>query len=325
MAKRDESERQGDADGDGRRGGKAAAGPSQFAWSDWKAILGGVREAGQRDNLALIAAGVAFWAMLALFPAIAAVIGLYRLIADPATIRSHLETLEPLLPGSAFEIIESQVTALIQQDGGLGIASLVAIVVSLWSARLGVKALVTGLNVVYDRADSRGFLRQILVALSLTALLIAVVLVAFAAVVVVPAIIGLLPLGDVGSWIADLARWPIALLAVAAGMILLYRYGPNRARPRVRWVLWGAAVATLLWLVASLLFSLYVANFANYNETYGSLGAIVGLLMWFYLSAFVMLLGAELNAEMERHPTCDTASRRRWLRRHKRHGLTRDA
>lgn len=301
--------------------GRPVPRPSHFGWSDWKVILKRVREAIEKDNLALISAGVAFWAMLALFPAIAAVIGLYGLIADPATIRSHLETLRQILPDSAYEIIAGQVDSLLAQESGLGIASVVAIVISLWSARLGVKALVTGLNVVYDRADSRGFLRQILVALSLTALLIAVVLVAFAAVVVVPATIALLPLGSVGEWIADLARWPIALVAVAIGLVVLYRYGPNRTRPQVRWVTWGAALATLLWLVGSLLFSLYVANFANYNETYGSLGAIVGLLMWFYLSAFVMLLGAELNAEMERHTSCDTASRRR----RKRHGLTKEA
>lgn len=301
-----------------RDDGHPAARPSQFRRSDWKTILKRVREAIQQDNLALIAAGVAFWAMLALFPAIAAVIGLYGLIADPATIQSHLETLREILPDAAFGIIADQVNSLVQQDRSLGVASLLAIVISLWSARLGVKALVTGLNVVYDRADNRGFLQQILVTLALTALLIGVVLVAFAAVIVVPAIIAFLPLGSLGERIADLARWPIALVAVAIGLTVLYRYGPNRARPRVRWVTWGAAVATLLWLVGSLLFSLYVANFANYNETYGSLGAIVGLLMWFYLSAFAMLLGAELNAEMERHTTCQTASRR------KRHGLTRD-
>lgn len=293
-------------------GGSQATRPSEFGWRDWKAILGGVWKGAERDRLSLVAAGVAFYFMLAFIPAIGAIIGLYGLIADPAAVADHLQVLRRLLPESAFEIVDAQVGKLVrQQSGTLGVASLLAILVAFWGARRGVFSLVLGLNVVYDEVDSRSFLRQILLTLVLTALLIVVALVTIVAVVLAPAAIGLLPLGDLGAWVAEVARWPIALFAVVVGLVVLYRYGPNRARPRLRWVTWGAAIATLLWLAGSMLFSLYVSNFASYNETYGSLGAIVGLLIWFYLSAFAMLLGAELNAEMERRTTLDTTVGRR--------------
>lgn len=286
-----------------------AEAPSEFGWSDWKAILLRTKDEIAADNVGLVAAGIAFWALMAFVPAIAAMVGFYGLIADPSDIASHLAALKPLLPSDAFGIIEDQVNSLIDaQPGSLGLASAFGSLLALWSAKSGVRAMIAGLNIVYDERDERGFFAATGTTVALTALLIATVLIAFAAVLVLPAILGYLPLGEAGEWAASIARWPIVAAAVIFAIGALYRWGPHRDNPKVRWVTWGAVVATAIWVLASLLFSVYVANFGSYNETYGSLGAVVVLLMWFYLSAFIVLAGAELDSEMEHHTRADTTT-----------------
>lgn len=276
-------------------------GLARLTWRDWKTILFRVKDEMAQDNVSLVAAGVAFYAMLALFPGIAAFVGAYGLVADPADVPRHLGAIDGLLPEEAFAIIEGQVTDLAAAGpSDLGFASIVAILLAVWSARSGINALVRGLNIVYDEVDQRGFFAQAAVTLTLTAVMLVVVAIAFLAILAVPAILNIFDFGAIGEWFTAIVRWPIVIGAVIAALAILYRFGPNRKQAELAWMSWGAALATLLWIAGSAGFSIYVANFASYNETYGSLGAVVGLLMWFYLSAFIILVGAEINAEVER-------------------------
>jgi membrane protein len=287
--------------------GRGATRPSQFRWRDWKAVLLRVYDNITYHNLFLIAAGVAFYAILALFPAIAALVALYGVVANAADIAQQLETVRRFVPADAYGLIEAQLVQLTSAgEQKLGFTSILAMLFALWSARAGVYGLVTGLNVAYSEVDERSLAKSTLLTLALTALLLVVVIAAILAIVVVPAILQIIDLESDAAWIAALVRWPILLAAVMTGIGVLYRYGPDRKQARVQWISWGSAIATGVWLLGSLLFSFYVANFANYNATYGSLGAIIGLLMWFFIGAFIVLLGAELNAELEHQTRTDT-------------------
>ena len=256
-----------------------------------------------------MAAGVAFFGVLAIFPALASLVALYGLIADPGDVAQNLGVVRPLLPPDAYGLLEAQVRSLVEvPQQRLGFASLFALLIALWSARAGVSGLMEGLNIVYREVDARSLIVQYAISLALTALLLLVAIVALLVMVALPAALQIVDFGPLGAWLTALG--PLLVLAVAVVFVIgaLYRYGPHRATARKRWVSWGAVLATAVWLAASLLFSLYVANFANFNKTYGSLGAIVGLLFWFYVSAFVVLLGAELNAEMELQTERDTTT-----------------
>lgn len=260
-------------------------------------------------HLSIVAAGVAFFSALAIFPAIAALIGIYGLVADPAGVSQNLEAVRPLLPPDAYSILEAQVNALIAaRPEQLGFASGIAILLALWTARAGVMAMMEGVNIAYREPDARGFVMQFVISLALTALMILVGVVAILSVVALPAILNFIEIGPLGALIARLGPLLILGIAVIFAIGALYRYGPNRQLARKRWVSWGAIVATIGWVAASMLLSFYISNFANFNQTYGSLGAIVALLFWFYISAFVVLLGAELNAEMELQTGQDTTT-----------------
>ena len=265
-------------------------------WRASLAVFNGMHQL----NLGLIAAGVAFYGMLAIFPGIAAVIALWGVVSDPTIVDSQLELLRGFMPEQAFSILDSQVGRLIStNNSALGWATLVSLSAALWSSRAGVAALIRGLNAIY-RVGNRNSFREIVVALMLTMALIGVALVALASVVIVPIILTLLPLGPLTALALSAARWAIALSVVMLGLGLVYRFGPNRRGKRPRWFSPGAAVAMFIWAAASYGFSYYLANFGKYNEIYGTLGAVIALLMWFYLSAYVVLLGAFLNAELDR-------------------------
>jgi membrane protein len=260
-----------------------------------RSILG----AAGRHNLSLMAAGVAFFAMLALVPAITALISLYGAIADPAQIALHLDLLRPVLPDGAFAILESQTDRLLSaRPGALGLASALSLMIAVWSSRAGVTALVSGLGVINGDASHRSLLGDLAVAHVLTLLLMGVGILSLSAVVVAPAAIAILPDRMTPGMTVQVTKWGIALVAVLVGIGALYRLGPARAEFRPAWISTGSVAATLMWVVVSVAFSAYVGNFASYNQVYGSLGAVVALLMWFYLSAFVILLGAEINAEL---------------------------
>jgi membrane protein len=289
--------------------GRQATRPGDFPPRAWGHVLSRVWLGIGRDHLSIIAAGVAFFGVLAIFPAIAALIALYGMVADPSQVAASLGALRPLLPRDVHEMIAGQVTVLVEAgQSRLGLASLISLMLTLWSARAGVTALIEGLNIAYRETDRRSLLAQYLLSLVLTLAVIAVAIVALLAMVAVPAALHFSDIGRLGALLAQLT--PLAIVGVAAVFVIgaLYRYGPSRAHARKRWVTWGAVLATIGWVIVSLALSLYVARFADFNRTYGSLGAIVGLLFWLYASAFVVLLGAELNAEMELQTEKDTTT-----------------
>jgi membrane protein len=250
---------------------------------------------------------VTYYALLAIFPAIAALVSLYGLVADPATIQDHLNALSGVLPGGALDIIREQVTRIASQGGGtLGFSFVFGLAISLWSANAGMKAVIDALNIVYDEEEKRSFVQLNLQSLAFTLGAIAFILLSLAGIVVLPVVLDFVGLGGGIEWLLSLARWPVLLAAVVAGLAMLYRYGPSRDKAEWKWVTPGGIVAVVLWLVVSMLFSWYVANFGSYNETYGSLGAVIGFMTWIWISSIVVLLGAEVNAEMEHQTAKDT-------------------
>lgn len=290
-----------------RAEGRHARQPSEIPAKGWWQIASRVKDELNQDNISIIAAGIAFYGLLAIFPAIAALVSIYGLVANPADVERQLAALSGIMPAEAWNILEGQLNKVATGgQGNLTLGFLGGLILALWSATAGVKTMMTALNVTYDEAETRGFFKFNTVALLLTLGAILFVVSALVLVVLLPVVFGALGLGQTIGPILSILRWPLLALAVIVALSVLYRYGPARNEPRWRWVTWGSAGAAALWLVASALFSFYVANFGSYNETYGSLGAVVILLMWFYISAYVVLLGAEVNAEMEHQTAEDT-------------------
>lgn len=261
------------------------------------------RVTGER-HLGLVAAGVGFFAMLALFPGLAALIALVGFWADPVVVQDSLDLAVDFIPVEAHAILVDQVSRLVRDDSrALGLASLVSLGAAVWSARLGVGALAQGLNAIYG-GPPRGGLRDTLLALALTATLIGVGVISVAAMLLMPVALALvalvLPQHTALFWLAEVLRWAVSLGALVVGLGLFYRYGPNRADGRAgRFLSPGLALAIVLWAAASAGFTLFLANFGTYNEVYGSIGAVVALLMWFYISAYAVLLGGALNHALE--------------------------
>lgn len=283
--------------------------PSDIPAHGWWRILKRTLNQAMEDRLLTEAAGVTFYALLALFPAIAALVSLYGLVADRATISQHLSTLAGVVPGGGMQLIEEQVTRVASNPNtALGVGALLGLGFSLWSANQATKAIFDALNVVYEEEEKRGFVEFTLVTLAFTLGFMLFAVLAMAGVVVLPVVLNFLGLGTALEWLLGLARWPLLLAMVAVVLACLYRWGPSRAQAKWRWVSWGSAVATFLWLLVSIGFSWYVANFGSYNETYGSLGAVVGFMTWIWVSAAVVLLGGELNAEMEHQTARDTTT-----------------
>ena len=302
-----EKGRSGPASDEGR--GRAASTPKEIPAKGWKDILWRVYEEINKDRVLSVAAGVTFYSLLALFPAIAAFISLYGLFADPATVNDHLATLSGFLPGGALEIIGDQVKRITSKPGGqLGFAFFSGLAISLWSANAGMKALFDALNIVYDEEEKRSFIQLNLRSLTFTLGALVFIALAIGAVVVVPVIFKLIGLGAVVEWLLAILRWPMLLAALLGLLACLYRYGPSRDTPEWRWVTWGSGVAAAVWLAGSMLFSWYVSNFGNYNETYGSLGAAIGFMTWIWISTTIVLIGGEINAEMEHQTAKDTTT-----------------
>lgn len=289
--------------------GRGASRPSEIPKAGWRDILVRVKDQQTRDNISMVAAGVAFYMLFAIFPGLAAAVSIYALAADPSQLQSHFETLSGMMPDQARGILEDQLSRMASQAGGaLSFGALLAVLIALWSATKGTKALMTALNIAYDEEESRGFLKLNATALLLTFGAVVGGLLAVAMVIVVPIIFQAIGLGGVLETIIAWLRWPLLAVLFIIALALVYRYGPSRREPRWKWVSWGAVAAAVLWLIGSVAFSVYVRNFGSYNETYGSLGAVVILLMWFWLSAYVVLLGAEFNSELERQTRRDTTA-----------------
>jgi membrane protein len=287
--------------------GRHATHPIQIPWRGWYDILWRTYREMNSDRLLSIAGGVSFFILLAIFPAITALVSAYALFFDTSAIINNLSQLNDVVPGNVLSIVHEQATRIASNSGrALSIGLVVGIVVSLWSAMSGVKAMIDALNVIYEQKESRGFIKLNLVALAFTLAGFAAFLVAIAAILVLPLILSPIGLGSLTETLTRIARWPVLLLVLLIGLAFLYRYGPDRRKARWQWVSVGSVFAAVTWIVASFLFSWYLTSFANYNATYGSLGAVVGLMIWLWISTIVVLLGAELNAEIEHQTARDS-------------------
>ena len=291
--------------------GRKAEVPSQIPAKGWKDILLRVKDEVSADNIGLVAAGGAFYGLLAVFPAITALMAIAGLVYAPGEVVSALQGLAVLVPNDVSEILLAQAEAVAgSRDGGLTLGLIVGLGLALWSASSGVGSIMQGLNIAYDEAETRGFVKLKALTLLLTLGMVVGVLLAALLIVALPVVLSFLVFAP---WVETLVSWarfvPLAVLFLG-GLAVLYRYGPDREDAEIAWLTPGALLALVLWLVVSVGFSIYVANFGSYNETFGSLAGVIVLLTWMWLSVFIVLLGAEVNAEMEAQTTHDTTTGR---------------
>ncbi len=296
--------------------GRDAKQPIHIPWTGWKKVLKRTFSEMISDRIGLAAAGCAFYATLALFPAISTMVSVYGLAFDPSTVEPQLRVLRNLLPRPAFLLISERVHTLVSQPRGtLTISLIIGTLVTLWSASAGTKSILAALNMAYEETETRSFVRFQLTALSMTLCAILGAALAVALLVFLPAVLDFIPRHfgfeavEAGTQTLIRIGTPLLLLLfVGASFSLLYRFGPSRRSPGWHWVTPGSLVATLLWLLASTGFSYYVGHVASYDATYGPLGAVVGIMMWFFVTAYVVLLGAELNAELELQTAMDSTA-----------------
>jgi membrane protein len=288
--------------------GRAADNPTEIPPAGWKDILWRTFQEVKADDIQSVARSIAFAGMLALFPALAAFVSIYGLFADVETARDHLAGLTGFIPaGAATFIGEQMVRIAASKDAGLGLTFVTGLLLSLWSANAGMKALFKGLNIAYEEEEKRGFLKLNLITLAFTFGMVVFFAVSLAAVVAIPLALQTMRLDAIlapAAWL----RWPLLLVATVLGLALLYRFGPSREKAKWRWISFGSAAATVLWLAGSALFSWYLGAFADYNATYGSLGAVFGFMVWLWLSCTIVLFGAELNSEIEHQTARDSTT-----------------
>jgi membrane protein len=287
--------------------GRRARAPLQIPWRGWKDILARTYQEIQNNRLLALAAGVVFYSLVALFPAIAAGVSSYALFANAATIGKHLSIAADMVPAGSLDMLGEEITRIAaKSDGKLTLGFAVGLGIALWSANAGMKAIFDALNIIYHEDEKRGLIRLNLVSLLFTICAIAGTGLAIALVVVFPLLLAAFGLTSSDHPIIGYLRWPLMFVLVILGLAVLYRYGPSRRLVKWRWITVGSVFAALAWLVVSSLFSWYLGNFANYNATYGALGAVVGLMMWMWLSTIVVLVGAELNSEIEHQTARDS-------------------
>ncbi|WP_426218625.1 YihY/virulence factor BrkB family protein [Methylobacterium sp. NFXW15] len=288
--------------------GRHAETPADIPAAGWRDIAIRVYLEFIKDRVLAVAAGVTFYSLLALFPGIIALVTLYGLFADANVINDHLAQLHAVLPTGAVEIIGDQVKRIAAKPSGtLSLTFFTGLLVSIWSANAAMKAMFDALNVVYEEEEKRNFFMLNLRSLTFTVGGLFFIVLALNAIVVVPVVLNFLGLGS-EAWLIAALRWPAMLVVILGALSVLYRFGPSREHARWRWVGVGSLIAGLLWLIASLLFSWYVSNFGTYNETYGSLGAVIGFMTWIWISSTIVLLGGEINAEIEHQTGRDTTT-----------------
>jgi membrane protein len=281
--------------------------PTEIPWRGWKQILKRAWAENKADNMPIIAGGVAFFGFLSLFPALIALLSLYGLVATPETVAQQVDDLSAQLPESAAQIIEDQLNAIVANSGSaLTFGLIVSILAALWSASGGVGNLITAVNLAYDEVETRKFVKLKLMSLGLVLGSIVFVMITFGLVAVVPAVLDALPLGVVGTILAQVVRWVLLLAVFAGALAVLYRVAPDRDAPRFTWVSLGAVVVTVVWAIVSVGFSLYVDNFGSYDKTYGAIAGVIVLMLWLYLTCYLILLGAEINSEAEHQTAHDT-------------------
>lgn len=289
--------------------GRQAASPSEIPSKGWKDILLRVYGNISKHRILALAAGMTYYSILAIFPAIAALVAMYGIFSDPTTIAKHLDQLGGFAPGGAIDIAREQLTRVASKGSQtLGFTFLIGLATSLWSANAAMKSLFDTLNIVHGEEEQRGFIKLNAISFGFTIGGVAFLLLALGSIVVVPVLLSYVGLSNAGDFLVRVGRWPAMYLIITFALAVIYRFGPSRETPRWRWITWGSAIASLLWLGVSGLFSWYAANFGKFNETYGSLGAVIGFMTWLWISAIVILIGAELDAETEHQTACDTTT-----------------
>jgi membrane protein len=302
----------GDGDAGRRRSGgddrgRDADAPQEIPARGWLDVLSRVKVEAKQDNVVLLSAGVAFFALLALVPALIAAVSVYGLVADPEQVTRQIRDVASGLPSEARGLLVDQMESVVSNSSAsLSMAALGGVLIALWSASSGVKHLMEALNAAYDEDETRGFVKLRATALLLTVGAVVFVVVTIGLITALPRLLEETALGDAARTAIELARWPLLLVGFAVGCSILYRVAPDRDDAKWRWVSWGAGLATVLWIVGTLAFSFYTSNFGSYNETYGSLAGIIVLMLWLLLTAASVVLGAELNAELERQTRRDS-------------------
>lgn len=294
------------ADARERKLGRHAWVPSEIPWRGWRQVMLRVWGEIGRRNLGLVAAGVAFYGLLALFPSIAALIALYGLVAEPSQVSHQFATLETVLPAEASALLQQQMQQLATRDSKAGLGLVGAILLSIWSATKGTRSMIAAMNIAYKERETRGFIKLSLLAYAMTLGLVLVAVVTIALVMAVPIVLNLVSLDGLAQIGVNVLRWVLLAGVILVMLASMYRFGPARKEARWTWVSWGSVVALLLWMLASALFSYYVSRFGNYNATYGSVGAVIILLLWLFIAAFAVILGAVINGQMEYQTGRDT-------------------
>ncbi len=281
--------------------------PRQIPAKGWKQILLRVKDAIANDHIPIISAGVAFYLFLALFPAIAALLSIYGLVMDPQQVQDQMSQLTAILPQQGQQFLSSILESVAEKSNqSLGWGVALSILFSLWSANKGTKAIFEGTSIAYNEENTRSFIKANALSLLFTLSAIVLFIISLSLIVAFPALMGRLGLPDLIITLIEYVRWLILGLLVVFAIAAVYKFGSVRNRPKFRWVNWGAIIATLLWLIASWLFSFYVKNFGNFDETYGAVAAVIIMMLWFFMTSFVILIGAEINAEMEHQTSKDT-------------------
>ena len=289
--------------------GRNASSPTQMPWRGWLDIARRVWQRLDEDNVSILSAGVAFYAMLAVFPALGAIVSVYALIAEPADVQAHFERVSSFMPGDVSGIFNEQLSALAnqeQEDLSLGLIS--GILLGVWSAHRGVDALVRAVTVAYKESETRNFFKLNALTYVMTLGAVLLVVSAIALMVGLPTVISFLPFSGLMTALSGLLGWLLFVAIAVFAISVLYRFGPPRTPAKWRWVSAGALMATIIWMIGSLAFSYYVSQFGQYNETYGTLSAIVVLLTWFFVTSFSLVLGATVNAELEHQTRTDSTS-----------------
>ncbi|MCD7110871.1 YihY/virulence factor BrkB family protein [Rhizobium sp. DKSPLA3] len=289
--------------------GRLAETPSAIPYPGLKDVFWRVIAEISEDRVTLIAAGVTYYLLLALFPALAALVSIYGFVADPGAIGAQVTLLSDIVPTGSLDIILDQLKTLAtQKTSTLSIGFIFGLVVALWSAHNGMRALFDAMNIAYGETEKRGFFKMTGLGFLFTLGALGVAVVVISAIGILPAMLSFLWLDRWVELLARFARWPLMLAIVCFATMMLYRYGPSRETAQLRWLTWGAAFTSIAWLGASLGFSYYIENFANYNATYGTLGALIGFMVWTWMSVIILIVGAEINAELEHQTTVDSTT-----------------
>jgi membrane protein len=287
--------------------GREAGRPTQIPPAGWKDVLLRSWSEVSEANLFLVAGGVTYAILLALFPGLAALVSIYGLLLDPSQIEKQVSSMTGILPEQAQQMLSDELHTLVSSStGALGLSAILALLLALWSASRGMSGLITALNIAYEEPEKRGFFKLNLVAVGLTIGLTIAGIIVVALVAVLPAALPFLPLGELSKWLLLILEWPLLVGFVSVGLAVMYRYAPSRDEPQWKWVSPGAGAAVTLWIAASIGFTMYVSHFNSYSKTYGSLGGVIILLTWLYISSFVILLGAAINAQSEKQTRKDS-------------------